>query len=197
MPSRYSHSHDHCHYHYSRHRTPSPHSRALRMSSPRPPPFRPGRRPRELSWHSHSNSYYESHGPSVNPSILQHPFPSMLPNLHQPSFTTRDLPSRTAALNRRAAVVSTALTHLTTVIRPLETVQVRDLTHPQLHDMYRERMELVQAIREFEEQAEEVLEILAQVLTRRGVGPTRGWNREGVEEWGVEGWERGRGERTV
>jgi hypothetical protein len=63
--------------------------------------------------------------------------------------------------------------------------------------MYRERMELVQAIREFEEQAEEVLEILAQVLTRRGVGPTRGWNREGVEEWGVEGWERGRGERTV
>jgi hypothetical protein len=60
-------------------------------------------------------------------------------------------------------------------------------------------MELVQAIRGFEEQADEVLEILARVLNRRGMGPVRGWDEEGGDGWEVEDWERGRGrgQRTV
>lgn len=78
-----------------------------------------------------------------------------------------DLPSRVSALNRRAAIVSANLAHLTAVVAPLESAKPEDLTDVQLSDMWQESVALGNALEEFRGQMEEVGAILEELLGER------------------------------
>ncbi|KAI4635291.1 uncharacterized protein J4E87_000241 [Alternaria ethzedia] len=84
--------------------------------------------------------------------------------------TPIDLPSRVSALNRRAAIVSANLTHLTAVVKPLETIKPDDLSEAHLSDMWEEGVCLGKAMEEFKEQMEEVSLILEELLIGRKKG---------------------------
>ncbi|KAH3950602.1 hypothetical protein HBI56_154000 [Parastagonospora nodorum] len=149
-------------------------------------------------WHRNTRHYHEStlsrtpslediHNPHHNSALHCHqPKPLTLPSPYTPSTRPHDLPSRISALNRRAAVVSAQLAHLTAVARPLESTKPERLSETQLYDMHQEGVGLVRALGMFEAQAKEVLEMLADLL---------GGGREVEEEevdWMWEGaWERG------
>jgi hypothetical protein len=84
--------------------------------------------------------------------------------------TPIDLPSRVSALNRRAAIVSANLAHLTAVVKPLETTKPDDLSEAHLNDMWEEGVCLGKAMEEFREQMEEVSLILEELLIGRKKG---------------------------
>jgi hypothetical protein len=84
--------------------------------------------------------------------------------------TPIDLPSRVSALNRRAAIVSANLAHLTAVVKPLETTKPDDLSEAHLTDMWEEGICLGKAMEEFREQMEEVSLILEELLVGRKKG---------------------------
>jgi len=84
--------------------------------------------------------------------------------------TAIDLPSRVSALNRRAAIVSANLTHLTAVVKPLETIKPDDLSEAHLSDMWEEGVCLGKAMEEFKEQMEEVSLVLEELLIGRKKG---------------------------
>jgi hypothetical protein len=134
--------------------------------------------------------YYDSGGsrtPSTedlsSPSLTPYtqPYPFTHPNPHVPSSSPTDLPSRIAALNRRAAIVSANLAHLTAVVKPLESTKPENLSKGHLHDLHQEGVGLVEAMGAFEEQMEEVLVVLAGLVGERKS------SRKGVEgEWAFE-----------
>jgi hypothetical protein len=78
-----------------------------------------------------------------------------------------DLPSRVQALNRRAAIVQANLAHLTTVVKPLETIKPEELSDNHLSDMWQEGVSLGDAMEEFKKQMEEVSLILEELLASR------------------------------
>lgn len=210
MTSHYS-------YHHRRHRrhrrtisfspATKPHDNTTMYGPPLPltPPFGARRQIRPAApWH-HNPRYYEptlSRTPSLedvrnprhDPTLHCHqPKPLNLPSPYNPSTRPHDLPSRISALNRRAAVVSSQLAHLTAVARPLESIKPERLSETQLYDMHQEGVGLVRALGMLEAQAKEVLEMLAELLGGRiEVEKEVDWMWEG-------GWQRGmrvgRGER--
>jgi hypothetical protein len=125
-----------------------------------------------------------------------HSYPPI--NQYQTSLHKTDLPSRVAALNRRATIVTAHLAHLTAVVKPLESTKPEKLNQGQLLDMHREGHRLVVALNRFEEQVYEVMQVLTEVLEMRDervVEDARAMRRMGVkgeEEWEVGQWERGR-----
>ena len=126
--------------------------------------------------------------PSLEPLHITEYFPK--PNPFVPSKAPSDLPSRVAALNRRAATVSAALEHLTTVVKPLESTKAENLSQTHLHDMHAEGVGLIEALHQFEEQTLEVLGVLGEMLkSRRDRVESVEWDVE--EDW--EGWESTRG----
>jgi type II secretory pathway component PulF len=97
--------------------------------------------------------------------------------------------------------VSATLAHLTAVVKPLETTTPEHLSRSQLADMLAEGAYLEQAMRAFEEQMEEVWEVLRAVVEKRG---RRGEEREvafEAEEWGfgsgARARERGMGRKRI
>ncbi|KAI1572747.1 hypothetical protein PtrEW4_004061 [Pyrenophora tritici-repentis] len=109
--------------------------------------------------HRHQNYTYDYnylHETTLSPH--PHPFSQSshtLEDIPIPTFTPADLPSRLLALNRRAAIVSAALAHLSAVVKPLETTKSEDLTENQLQDIWEEGVGLGRAMEEFREQMEE------------------------------------------
>jgi hypothetical protein len=140
-----------------------------------------------------SSSYYSV--PTSTTTYYSAPtltYPLIPPNPYTPSFHAPDLPSRIAALNRRATLVSTHLAHLTAVVKTLETTKPEHLNQGQLWDMHAEGAGLVSALKEFEEVVDEVLKGLVGVLEEREGYRARDGRRVREEEWRFEGWERGR-----
>jgi hypothetical protein len=92
-------------------------------------------------------------------------------DLSLPSFDSvrapTDLPSRVQALNRRAAIVQANLAHLTTVVKPLESIKPEELSDNHLSDMWQEGVSLGDAMEEFKTQMEEVSLILEDLLASR------------------------------
>jgi hypothetical protein len=109
---------------------------------------------------------------------------SSFEDLTLPSFDSvrapTDLPSRVQALNRRAAIVSANLAHLTTVVKPLETIKPEELSDNHLHDMWQEGENLGHAMDEFKEQMEEVSLILQELLMSRRKKMVGGMGIEGM-----------------
>jgi hypothetical protein len=131
---------------------------------------------------SSSPSYYSSPTPYYSaPTPI---YPLIPPNAYTPSPS---LPSRIASLNRRAALVSVHLAHLTAVVAPLESTKAEKLNEGQVWDMHAEGVGLVNALKEFEEVVDEVLRGLLGVLEKRGSGEGEG------EGGGVDVWVRGGG----
>jgi hypothetical protein len=114
---------------------------------------------------------------------------SSFEDLSIPSFESlrvpTDLPSRVQALNRRAAIVSANLAHLTTVVKPLETIKPEELSDTHLNDMWQEGENLGHAMDEFKEQMEEVSLILQELLMAR--------RKKMVGSVGIEGMRGGSG----
>ncbi|KAE8857361.1 hypothetical protein PTNB29_08428 [Pyrenophora teres f. teres] len=110
--------------------------------------------------HRHQNYTYDYnylHETTLSPH--PHPQPPLtledLPLPLAPPLTPADLPSCLLALNRRAAIVSASLAHLTAVVKPLETTKPEELTENQLQDIWEEGAGLGRAMEEFREQMEE------------------------------------------
>jgi hypothetical protein len=113
-------------------------------------------------------------------------------DLSIPSFesvrTPTDLPSRVQALNRRAAIVHANLAHLTTVVKPLETIKPEELSDNHLRDMWQEGVSLGDAMEEFKAHMEEVSMILEELLISRkkkmvgsvGIDSMRGGSGRGL-----------------
>jgi hypothetical protein len=143
--------------------------------------------------------YYESGGlrtPSIEDfkdlNLAHHThqsYPFTRPNPHASSSASADLPSRIAALNRRAAIVSANLAHLTAVVKPLESTKPEKLSQNDLHGMHQEGVGLVEAMGAFEEQMAEVLGILARLVREK----RRSGETAGIEEE----WEFGRGRKRI
>ncbi|KAH9882405.1 hypothetical protein J1614_000641 [Plenodomus biglobosus] len=139
----------------------------------------------------HHQNYTWDKGTIYTTCTLPHPPwspypPPSSPHTLAPAPAPSSLPSRIAALNRRAAIVSANLAHLTTVVKPLETTPLDCLTEAQLLDMEFERAGLEHAMREFREAMGEVGDLLREIRGRMG------WGRiGGVEEM------RGRREGAV
>jgi hypothetical protein len=116
------------------------------------------------------------------------PIPSF-EDLSIPSFEAvrapTDIPSRVQALNRRAAIVSANLAHLTTVVKPLETMKPEELSDNHLNDMYLESANLGNAMEEFREQMEEVSLLLEELLVNK--------RKKVVSSVGIEGMRGGSG----
>jgi hypothetical protein len=98
------------------------------------------------------------------------------------------LPARVSALNRRAAIVSANLAHLTAVVKPLETVKLEELSDGHVSDMWHEGMALGTAMEEFGEQMDEVSAILEELLATR-------MREKRVAEFVVESRGGGKGSR--
>ncbi|KNG46103.1 pq loop repeat-containing protein [Stemphylium lycopersici] len=77
------------------------------------------------------------------------------------------LPSRVGALNKRAAIVSANLAHLTAVVKPLETMKREEIVESHLNDIWDEGYALGKAMEEFKEQIDEVSEILRDMTSGR------------------------------
>jgi hypothetical protein len=138
------------------------------------------RRQKNLAW-DHGYFYQSEFAPIA-------PFE----DLSIPSFesvrTPTDLPSRVQALNRRAAIVQANLAHLTTVVKPLETIKPEELSDNYLSDMWQEGVNLGDAMEEFKAQMEEVSQILEELLVNRrkkmvggvGIDSMRGGSGRGL-----------------
>ena len=114
------------------------------------------------------NDYTSLAAPSPPPHTHLHPhsyFPR--PNPFPASRAASDLPSHVSALNRRAATVSAALEHLTSVVKPLESTKAENLSQSHLHDMHAEGVGLIEALHAFEEQTLEMLGTLGEMLRGR------------------------------
>lgn len=101
--------------------------------------------------------------------------------------STIDLPARIQALNRRAAIVSTSLAHLTAVVKPLESTKPEEVSDGQLGDMHYEGQVLGEAMEEFKEQMDEVKGMLQELLVSRKKAR---WEKMGGR--GDCGWNVGR-----
>jgi hypothetical protein len=115
------------------------------------------RRQQNYSW---DHGYLYQSEPEPVPSYEDLSIPNAI---HSPV----DLPSRVSALNRRAAIVSKNLDHLTAVVKPLEKIKPDDLSESHLSDMWEEGVCLGKAMEEFKEQMEEVSLILEELLIGR------------------------------
>ncbi|KAF1928159.1 uncharacterized protein M421DRAFT_155439 [Didymella exigua CBS 183.55] len=116
-------------------------------------------------------------GPRITETRVFHPLP----------FT--DLPGHVNALIRRGATLSTYLTHLAAVMEPLTSVKIEDMGKLELKDVLKEGKSLGKAIVEFEEQFDEVKDLMAGLMTeKRGVmrklqgGGERGVGRKGCKD---------------
>ncbi|KAJ4336225.1 hypothetical protein N0V87_005517 [Didymella glomerata] len=98
---------------------------------------------------------------------------------YRPQLT--DLPSRVDALSRRGAMLSTYLAHLASVMEPLTNKKIDDVGERELRDIIKEGRGLGDAMSEFEEQYEEVRELMTDLMRekrdvlRRLDGDERGW----------------------
>jgi hypothetical protein len=130
------------------------------FGSPHPSSRQLRRRQQNYSW-DHGYLYQSELTPA--PSYEDLSIPTAM---HSPI----DLPSRVSALNRRSAIVSANLAHLTQVVKPLETTKPDDLSEAHLTDMWEEGVCLGKAMEEFKEQMEEVGLILEELLIGRKKG---------------------------
>jgi len=128
-------------YYYDNRHTPSPAPPTSPLPTmfgpPIPHPIRPSpwaRGPIYSPYYYPSSSDSEASTPPPTSTHMTQHFPS--PNPFPAQKDAASLPSRVLALNRRAAVVAQNLEHLTTAVKPLESVKVGDLGMNHLRDMH-------------------------------------------------------------
>lgn len=101
-----------------------------------------------------------------------------------PSLPLSGLPSRVNALHRRGATLSTYLTHLAAVMEPLKSAKVDEMSELDLRDVLQEGPGLHEAMQDFQEQFEEVRDMLRELtIERRDVVRKLRGDQEKVLNW--------------
>lgn len=135
------------HYYYSNRHTPTPTPPPISppfspspsmYGPPIPPPGRNSwaRSPIYPPYYYPSSSDSETTTPPPPPAASQLTQHFSSPNPFPAQKDATSLPSRVAALNRRAALVAKNLEHLTQVVKPLESVKAADVGMNHLRDVH-------------------------------------------------------------